>query len=100
MAEPFNLDTGARYAFAPYPEPIEGSLHRICIVFEGSDGRHWTAGTELMAATRKSAEEFADRMNARLGFDYEEWTAFAERIFAANPYRKSKAGSQPSALPE
>ena len=100
MAETFNLDTGARYAFAPYPEPEAASLHRICIVFEGSDGRHWTAGTELMAATRESAEEFADRMNARLGFDYEGWTAFAERIFAAHPYRKGKSGSQPSTLPE
>ena len=27
-------------------------------------------------------------LNRPLGLDYEEWTAFAERIFAANPYRK------------
>ena len=26
MAEPFTMDTGARYAFAPSPEPIEGAL--------------------------------------------------------------------------
>ena len=100
MSEPFNLDTGARYAFAPYPEPIEGALHRVNIVFEGSDGRRWTAGTELMAATRESAEDICEQLNRPLGLDYEEWTAFAERVFAANPYRKSKSGSQPSTLPD
>ena len=41
-----------------------------------------------MAATRESAEDMCDRRNRPLGLDYEEWTAFAERIFAANPYSK------------
>ena len=100
MPDAFHFDPGARYAFAPSPELIEGTLHRVCIVFEGSDGRHWTAGTELMAATRESAEDICEQLNRPLGLDYEEWTAFAERIFAANPYRKGKARSQPSTLPD
>ena len=29
MADAFTMDGGARYAFAPSPEPIEGALHRI-----------------------------------------------------------------------
>lgn len=81
------MDAGARYAFAPSPDLVEGVLHRICIVFEGSDGRQWQAGTELMPATRESAEDLCERLNRPLGLDYEEWTAFAERVFAANPYR-------------
>ena len=32
MAEPFTIDSGARYAFAPSPNPIEGALHRIRFV--------------------------------------------------------------------
>ena len=65
MPDAFHHDAGARYAFAPSPELIEGTLHRICIVFEGSDGRRWTAGTELMAATRESAEDMCDYGDGR-----------------------------------
>ena len=82
MPEPFTMDGGLRYAFAPSLEPVEGIVHRIHIVFEGSDGRLWSAGTDLMSATMESAAEFCDGMNARLGLDRQEWTAFAERVFA------------------
>ena len=88
MSDSFMIDTGARCAFAPSPDLVEGTLRHICIVFEGSDGRQWKAGNELMPATRESAEDVWDRLNRPLGLDYEEWTAFGERIFAANPYRK------------
>ncbi len=46
MAEPFTMDAGARYAFPPSPELIEGVVHRIRIVFQASDGRVWTAGAD------------------------------------------------------
>ena len=100
MTEPFTVDAGARYAFAPSPDLVERTLHRMCIVFEGFDGRRWKAGTELMAATRESAEDVCDQLNLPLGLDFEEWTAFAERVFAANPYRKSRSASEPFAPPE
>ena len=83
MAESFTMDVGARYAFAPSPEPIEGVVHRIRIVFQASDGRVWTAGTDMMAPTLDSAEDFCDALNARLGLDRDGWSAFAERVFAA-----------------
>ena len=37
MAEPFTMDAGARYAFAPSPEPIEGVVHRIQVERDGVD---------------------------------------------------------------
>ena len=83
MAEPFTMDAGARYAFAPSPEPIEGVVHRIRIVFAASDGRVWTAGTDMMAPGMDSAEDFCDALNARLGLNRGAWTAFAARVFAA-----------------
>ena len=63
MAEPFTVDAGARYAFAPSPEPIEGSLHRIRIAFQASDGRVWTTGTDMIAPALDS--EPARRHRAR-----------------------------------
>ena len=90
MSDAFTMDAGARYAFAPSPDLFEGTLHRIYVVFEGSDRQRWTAGTELMAATRESAEVMCEQLNRPLGFDYDEWTAFAERVFAANPCRKAQ----------
>ena len=83
MTDPFTVDAGARYAFAPSPEPFEGTIYRIKIVFLTSDGRVWSAGTDMMAPTMDSAEDFCDALNARLGFDHDGWTAFAERVFAA-----------------
>ena len=83
MAEPFTMNDGARYAFAPSPEPIEGAVHRIQIVFQASDGRVWTAGTDMMAPAMDSAEDFCDALNTRLGLDRDAWKRFAERVFAA-----------------
>ena len=37
---------------------------------------------------------------SRLTLDYGAWTAFAARVFAANPYRKGHSESEPSTLPE
>ena len=99
MTEPFTFDADARYAFALSPDPVEGARHRNCIFFEGSDSRQWTAGAELMAATRESAEDICELFNRPLGLDYGSWTAFAERVFAANPYRKDKSGSKSSTHP-
>ena len=83
MAVPFAIHPGARYAFAPSPEPIEGVVHRIRIVFQLSRGRVCTAATDMMAPGMESAEDFCDALNARLGLDRDGWTAFAERVFAA-----------------
>ena len=85
MTDPFTVDTGARYAFAPSPESFEGKMYRIRIVFEASDGRGWTSGTDMIAPTMDSAVDSCDALNTRLGFDHDGWTAFAERIFAAPP---------------
>lgn len=74
-------------------------MRRVNIVFEDSDGRKGTAGTELMAATEESAIDFCDQLNARLDLDHEAWGVFAARVFAANPYRKDKSASEPSHLP-
>ena len=94
MSDALTMDAGARYAFAPSPDLVEDTLHRIYTVFEGSDGRHWTA------ATRQSAEDFCDNLNAPLSFDHQGWTMFAQRSFSANPYRKSKSGGEPAELPK
>ena len=40
MADAFTMAADARYGFAPKPDPEATSLHRIYIVFEGSDGRN------------------------------------------------------------
>ena len=50
------MDAGARHAFAPSPEPTEGVVHRVRIVFQASDGRVWSAGTDMMAPTIDSAD--------------------------------------------
>ena len=83
MTDRATTDAGRRYAFAPHPDPIEDILYRIHVVFQESDGRLWSAGTDLMAPSMESAETMAEDLNSRLGLDYAAWTAFAERVFAA-----------------
>ncbi len=83
MAEPFSMDAGARYAFAPSPEPFEDMMCRIRIIFQASDGRGWTSGTDMIAPTLDSAEDSCDTLNTRLRFDHDGWMAFAARVFAA-----------------
>ena len=83
MTQRTTTDSGRRYAFAPHPDPIEDILYRIHIVFEESDGRLWSSGTDLMAPNMESAEDMAEDLNSRLGLDHATWTAFAQRVFAA-----------------
>ena len=99
MPEPFTMDGGLRYAFAPSPEPVEGVVYRIRVVFEGLDGRLWSAGTDLMSPTAESAADFCDGMNARLGLGRPEWTAFAERVFTERPHRDGDSGDAPFEFP-
>ena len=86
MPEPFAVDAGARYAFAPAPDPIDGVVHRIRILFKASDGRVWSTGTDMLVPSPDSAEHFCDALNARLGFDHDGWTNFAEGVFAAQAH--------------
>ena len=91
MTETITGGPDPRHAFAPHPEPIEDILHRICIIFEESDGHLWASGTHLMAPNQESAEAFADRLNETLGVDKIAWSPLADRVFAADetPNRRS-----------
>ena len=66
----------------PKLDPVEGILHRIYVIFEESDGRLWTSGTDMMAPSLESAEAFSDRLNETLGVDRTAWSALANRVFA------------------
>ena len=46
MTETITGGPGPRHVFAPHPDPVEGMLHRIYIIFEESDGRLWASGTD------------------------------------------------------
>ncbi|MCY4503590.1 MAG: hypothetical protein OXE57_18780 [Alphaproteobacteria bacterium] len=91
MTETITGGPGPRHAFAPHPDPIEGALYRIHVVFEESDGRLWAAGTDIMAPTLESAETFADRLNEALGLDRVAWAARATRAFAPGEAREDGA---------
>ena len=58
MTETITDGPGPRHAFAPHPDPVEGILHRIYVIFEESDGRLWASGTDMMAPSLESAEAF------------------------------------------
>ena len=60
MPEPFAMDAGVQYAFAPSPELVEGVLHRIHVVFESSDGRGC-----LTSALKTRSEESSTAWDAR-----------------------------------
>ena len=77
-----------RHAFAPHPDPVEGFLHRIYVIFRESDGRVWAAGTDMMAPDLDSAERFVERLNETLGIDRAEWSELADRGF--------RVGSEPA----
>ncbi len=79
MSDTFVMDGSAVYAFAPSPELIENLLYQIHLVFEGRPGGISTA---IMTPTSDSANDFCDRMNARLGLDHADWTALAREAFA------------------
>ena len=83
MTETITDGPGPRHAFAPHPDPVEGILHRIYIIFEESNGQLWASGTDMMAPSLESAEAYADRLNETLGVDKTAWSALADRVFAA-----------------
>ena len=57
MTDSSTVDGRACYAFAPSPQPIEGRMYRIRIVFQASDGRGWMSGTDMIAPTMGSAAD-------------------------------------------
>ena len=73
-------------AFAPYRDPVEGTVHRIYVIFKESDGRLWSSGTGMMAPSLESVEAFSDRLNETLGVDRAACSALAERVFAIKAY--------------
>ena len=80
-----------RHVFAPHPDPVEGTLHRIYVLFKESDGRLWAADTDMMAPSLESAEAFSDRLNETLGIDRAAWSALANRVFARVGARDSRS---------
>ena len=82
MTETITDGPGPRHAFAPHPDAVEGTVHRIYVIFEESDGRLWSSGTGMMAPSLESAEAFSDRLNETLGVDRDDWSALANRVFA------------------
>ena len=90
MTETITEGPGPRHAFAPHPDPVEGTLHRIYVIFEESDGRLWASGTTMMAPSQESAEAFSDRLNESLSVDRTAWSALANRVFAEAEARDSR----------
>ena len=91
MTETITDGPGPRHVFAPHPDPVEGMLHRIYIIFEESDGRLWASGTDMMTPSLESAEVFSDRINETLGVDRAAWPALANRVFAGAGARDSRS---------
>ena len=83
MTETITEGPGPRHVLAAHPDPVEGILHRIYVIFEESDGRLWASGTDMMAPNLESVEAFSDRLNETLGVDRAAWSALADRAFAA-----------------
>ena len=83
MTETITEGPGPRHVFATHPDPVEGILHRIYVIFEESDGRLWASGTDMMAPDPDNGELFVDRLNETLDVDRAEWSALAARAFAA-----------------
>ena len=83
MTEMIADGPGPRHVIAPHPDPVEGILHRMYIIFEETDGRVWASGTDMMAPSLESAEAFSDRLNETLGVDRAASTALASRVFRA-----------------
>ena len=70
MTEQFTRDADIRYAFAPNPEPVEGILYRVHVLFEEPDGRLWSTGTDLMAAVKggEKPDQRAEQNTATAAF--------------------------------
>ena len=76
------LPDNPNYAFVPAYD-VEDEVQQIRIVFEGMSGYVPTA---LVALTIDDAERLCDRLNARLGFSREQWTALAARSMRPGPF--------------
>ena len=70
------------------------------MIFEESDGRLWSIGTDMMAPDLETAQGFADGLNARIGLDTDTWMALAERVFAERRQIRERYDSVPSAPPD
>ena len=87
MSETIADGPGPRHIFAPHPDPVEGLLHRMYVIFEECDGRLWASGTDMMAPSLESAEAFSDRLNETLGVDRAAWSGLAKLVFAGADQR-------------
>ena len=75
------LPDNPNYAFVPAYD-IEDEVQQIRIVFEHMAGYVPTA---LVALTVADAERLCDKLNRRLGFSREQWTALAARSMRPGP---------------
>ena len=73
------LPDDPNYCFVPAYD-IEDEVQQIRIVVDGMTGYIPTA---LVALTIVDAERLCDRLNAKLGFSREGWTALAARSMRA-----------------
>ena len=92
MTETITDGPGPRHAFAPHPDPVAGTVHRIYVIFEESDGRLWSSGTGMMAPSLESAEAFSERLNETLGLDRADWSALANRAFPGAEAPDNRSG--------
>ena len=93
VAPLFGVDV-CRFAFAPDPEPIEGTFHGMRIFLQDQDGSQWSVGTELVTHDLETGHMLAETLNDRLGLDAGTCAAFAEQVMANNP-----TGRHPSDRP-
>ena len=70
------------YCFCPAYGPA-GEPQQIHIVVDGLSGYIPTA---LLALSLRDALRICDRLNARLGFSHQEWTALAARSMRAEAH--------------
>ena len=69
------------YAFCPAYGP-DDAPQEIRLVIDGMSG---SIPTALVGLTLQNAEDFCDRLNARLGMDREAWSALAARAMEKTP---------------
>ena len=76
------LPDDPNYCFVPAYD-IEDEVQQIRIVIEGMSGYVPTA---LVALSVMDAEEICNKLNRRLGLDYEAWTALAANSMRAEEH--------------
>ena len=97
---PPTIDAGTRFAFAPYPVPIEHFLYRIHVVFETSRGDLLCAHTNLMAPTLETADTMCDALNSQLNLDRDQWKYLASAVFAFVESQAEQAQTNQRPTPE